>query len=98
MADVEGLDVGQNEPKFESVDEMADWFDANDTSQLGYEESFAPPEGRRPLATVAVRLPGAQVEALKKRAAALGVGYTTYVRMVIARHLREKPITVDPAA
>ncbi len=78
-------------PEFKDDDEAAAWYLTHDTAKLDLvEEQLAL---RSPLKTVALRLPGAEIEELKKRARRLGVGYTTYIRMLVNRHLiEEKPI------
>ena len=49
--------------------------------------------GAPSLETIAIRVSGREVAELKRRAARLGIGYTTYVRMLITRHvLEEAPI------
>jgi predicted DNA binding CopG/RHH family protein len=78
-------------PWFASDDEPADWYLEHDTSKLDLEEVSLPPRGR--LVTVAIRLPEFEVDELKRRSARLGIGYTTYVRMLVNRHiLDEAPI------
>ncbi len=83
--------VAYDVPQFASDDEAAAWYLEHDTSELDLEEVALPVRGR--LVTVAIRLPEFEVAELKRRAARLGVGYTTYVRMLVNRHvLDEKPI------
>ena len=85
------VQVAYDVPQFTSDDEAAAWYLEHDTSKLDLEEVSLPPRGH--LVTVAVRLPEFEVTELKRRAARLGVGYTTYVRMLVNRHiLDEKPI------
>jgi len=85
------LEVACEEPEFKTDEEAAAWYMTHDTAKLDLVEETLPPRSR--LTTVAVRLPEAEIEELKKRARRLGIGYTTYVRMLINRHLvEEKPI------
>lgn len=79
------------EPDFSTEAEAADWYNEHDLSGIPVEEVEQPPRGA--LVTVAVRLPAAEIQELKRRAARLGIGYTTYLRMLVNRHiLEEKPI------
>ena len=82
-------------PDFETEAEAAQWYDTHDTSKLPGEPVPAADMGVRAptLETIAVRVSAHEVEELKRRAARLGIGYTTYVRMLITRHvLTEAPI------
>lgn len=85
------MEVGYEEPEFKTDDEAAEWYMTHDASKLGLVEVGIEPRGR--LETVAIRLPAGEIEQLKVRARRLGIGYTTYIRMLINRHLLdEKPI------
>ncbi len=79
------------EPEFKSVEEAAEWYDTHDTSQLPGEEVIAEPGGAAAthLETVAVRISSREIEELKRRSARLGVGYTTYMRMLINKHIAD---------
>lgn len=69
-----------------------DWYDTHGTSDLPGEIISDSDEGPVPaLETVAVRVSRREIEELKRRARRLGVGYTTYVRMLINRHVFEGP-------
>lgn len=74
--------------EFRSVKELADFWDTHDSTEFDLEDagdvSFQRPE----LEQVTIRLPKQLVERLKRRASALGIGYTTYARMILARHVR----------
>lgn len=70
-------------------EEAADWYGANDTANLDVEEVPLPPRGG--LLPVAIRLPEAEVNELKRRARRLGIGYTTYIRMLVNRHVLDEP-------
>ena len=90
MADEQTSAADAREPADDA--EAAVWYDTHDTTGLDTEE--VPVERPRPgLTTVAVRLAPGEVAELQRRAKRLGVGYTTYVRMLINRHvLEEKPL------
>ncbi len=73
----------------ERLDALAEHFDATDASDLPWEEE-ADVEIRRPeLEQVSIRLAKEDLAELKAQAARMGVGYTTLVRMVLRRHLRQ---------
>ena len=82
-------------PDFATEAEAAQWYDTHDTSRLPGEPVSEPDVVvvTPALATIAVRVSAHEVEELKRRAARLGIGYTTYVRMLVTRHvLEELPI------
>lgn len=88
------LRPAKREPHFASEAEAAEWFGAHDTSQLPGEvvrddesQAGSPPR----LETIAVRVSAREIEELKRRAARLGIGYTTYARMLINRHVLSEP-------
>lgn len=78
-------------PDFASDEEAADWYATHDLSKLPLEEVPLPRRGK--LATVAVRLPERELEEIKARADRLGIGYTTYIRMLVNRHVRTTAAT-----
>jgi predicted DNA binding CopG/RHH family protein len=89
--------AGREPPPGASKDEIAEWFANTDLADVDLEPVVEPGEALMPssrkLETVAVRLPGWEIEELKRRAERLGIGYTTYVRMLVNRHvLDEDPI------
>lgn len=87
------LASAKKEPDFATEAEAAAWYDAHDTSELQGEEIThvpAAPEQER-LREVAVRVSHREIVELKRRAARLGIGYTTYVRMLINRHVLNEP-------
>lgn len=71
-------------PRTEDVGALADFFDATDTQDLEWEDAdvkFQRPE----LVHVSLRLPKEDLAAIKRAARRLGVGYTTYIRMVLRK-------------
>ena len=88
------LKMAHEEPTEGSLEELADWYDVHDTSQLETVAVYTAPERRR-LVTVALRLPEAQVARLRERAEALGVGYTTYIRMLLTREMERGPLDLS---
>ena len=65
---------------------LAEFFDRTDITKLeGLEE--LPDKPQRRLVSVTVRLPQEDVEELKRRAARLGLGYTSLVRAAVRRYV-----------
>ena len=80
-------------PELSTEEEVAQWYETHDTSQLASEpvderEASVPAPG---LETIAVRVSRREIEELKRRAQRLGIGYTTYVRILINRHVLDEP-------
>ncbi len=78
-------------PPFRTEAETAAWYDAHDTSHLPTEPVRGADPAPGPLVTLAVRLSPREVEELKGRAGRLGVGHTTYLRMLVNRHVLSEP-------
>ncbi|CEP66947.1 Ribbon-helix-helix protein, copG [Moorella glycerini] len=71
-------------PNTDDLQALANFFDRTDLSELeGLEEVREKPH--RSLVSVTVRLPKEDVEELKRRAARLGLGYSTLVRAAVRR-------------
>lgn len=67
-----------------NVRALADFFDVTDTQELEWEDAdvkFQRPE----LVHVSLRLPKEDLAAIKSAARRVGVGYTTYIRMVLRK-------------
>jgi hypothetical protein len=84
-------------PEFSSIEEAAAWYDTHDTSALPSEpvEDYPGSENwPRGFEHIILRLTASEAEKLRRRAAKLKIDYTTYVRLLINRHvLREPPMT-----
>lgn len=77
-------------PTQERIEELADFYDRADTSELSsWEEAedviIEPPE----LEQISIRLPKEDLAAIRRRAARSGVGYTTLIRMILREHLQD---------
>lgn len=71
-----------NLPAGHDIEKLADFFDRTDTQELEWEDADV--EFKRPeLVHISVRLPKEDVLALKRAARNRGVGYTTYLRIVL---------------
>jgi predicted DNA binding CopG/RHH family protein len=71
-----------NLPASDDIEKLADFFDHTDTQELEWEDAdveFKKPE----LVHISVRLPKEDVLAIKRAARKRGIGYTTYLRMVL---------------
>ncbi len=74
------------------VQEMAEFFDRTDTGELDLEPADDVVVEKPELEQISIRLPKEDLEALRRRAAKSGVGYTTLIRMIVRAHL-ENPLT-----
>jgi len=71
-----------NLPAGDDIERLAEFFDRTDTQELEWEDADV--EFKRPeLVHISVRLPKEDVLALKRAARKRGIGYTTYLRMVL---------------
>ena len=78
----------------ENVKELAAFFDHTDTEEMEWEDAEV--EFKRPeLVSVSVRLPQEDLLAIKRAAAKLGIGYTTYIRMVLRQATSESRTAAD---
>lgn len=73
------------------VQEMAEFFDRTDTGELDLEPADDVIVGSE-LEQISIRLPKEDLDALRRRAAKSGVGYTTLIRMIVRAHLNN-PLT-----
>lgn len=81
-------------PTQERIEELADYYDRTDTAELEDEDVTDQVfiEATEDMEQVSVRLPKEDLELIKRRAKAAGVGYTTMIRMIVRAHL-ENPLT-----
>lgn len=70
------------------LEETAEYFDRTDAAELPWDEATEVTIERPDLEQVSIRLPKRDLEALKRQAARVGVGYTTLIRMILHQHLR----------
>lgn len=68
---------------------LAEHFDATDAGELEWEEATEVSVERPELEQVSIRLPREDLAELRRRAARAGVGYTTLIRMLLRRYLRD---------
>ena len=80
--------TGHSQISQERIEELADYFDNTDLGEVPSEEVTDVEIERWELEQVSLRLPVQDVKELRRRAAKLGVGYTTLIRMILRDHLR----------
>lgn len=71
----------------ERIERLADYYDNTDLGETPWDEEEVEIE-RPELAQVSLRLPRQDLEVLRRRAAKMGVGYTTLLRMIVREHVR----------
>jgi predicted DNA binding CopG/RHH family protein len=79
-------------PTRERVEELADFYDRTDTSDLSWKEADDVTIERPELEQISIRLPKDDLERIRRRAARMGVGYTTLIRMILRAHLDDPPV------
>ncbi|MBI4317697.1 MAG: hypothetical protein HY675_04335 [Chloroflexi bacterium] len=70
------------------LDELAGYFDRTDAGDTVWEEATDLAIQRQELEQISIRLPKQDLAELKRRAARVGVGYTTLMRMILRQYLR----------
>ena len=86
-------------PEFKNEAEEAAWWDANPDTAFGVLQQAAVDGtlGRgtlaRRLAPTSIRLDTADIVLAKEQAQKRGIGYQTYLKMIIRQHLREEAAT-----
>ncbi len=83
---------GVGEARDTDIDALAEHFDSTDAGELPWEEATDVSIARPDLEQISLRLPREDLAELKRRAASVGVGYTTLIRMILRQHLRN-PLT-----
>ena len=70
------------------LEETAEYFDRTDVAELPWDEATEVTIEHPDLEQISIRLPKRDLEALRRQAARVGVGYTTLIRMILHQHLR----------
>ncbi len=73
----------------ERIEELADYYDNTDLGDVPSEEATDVEIERWELEQVSLKLPARDVKELRRRAAKMGIGYTTLIRMILRKHLRD---------
>lgn len=78
----------------ERIEELAEYYDRTDTADLEGEDVTDQGiiMGPEDMEQVSIRLPKEDLDLIKRRAKAAGVGYTTMIRMIVHAHLKN-PLT-----
>lgn len=71
-------------PRFESVDEMANFFDRTPSQDLEWEDTDLRFE-RSKMIQVSIRIPEEDLKKIRCRATKLGIGHTALMRMMLHR-------------
>ena len=81
-------------PTQERIEELAEFYDRTDTADLEGEDitDQVNIESPQEMEQVSIRLPREDLERIKERSRAAGVGHTTMIRMIVHAHL-ENPLT-----
>ena len=77
------------EPTPARLQQLAEYFDRTDAGRLPLDEASDVVIERPELEQVSLRLPKDDLAALRRRAAAAGVGSTTLIRMIVRQYLRQ---------
>ncbi|CAN5872327.1 hypothetical protein BH23ACT11_BH23ACT11_27660 [soil metagenome] len=88
-------DRGTQQVSQERIEELADYYDRTDTTELedGVDvTNQVQIEEPNDMEQISIRLPREDLEQIRSRAKAAGVGYTTMIRMIVHAHL-ENPLT-----
>ena len=71
-------------PKFQNTNEMAEFFDTVDSTQLPWEDTDLKFE-RPKMIQVSIRIPEEDLVKIRHRAVKLGIGHTALMRMMLHR-------------
>ena len=71
------------------IEELADYYDNTDLGDVPSEEATDVEIEGWELEQVSLKLPARDVKELRRRAAKMGIGYTTLIRMILRKHLRD---------
>ena len=81
----------REEPESMTEAEAAEWYDTHDTSQLATEPVVDPEHAPvATLQTISVRVSSREAEELGQRAKRLGIDCTSYIHVLINRHLLDE--------
>lgn len=83
------IEKGKPLPQFQNEQELAEWFEKNDTSEYDLEEAADLVVERPELSTITIRLDQEDIRQLKVKAGKVGVGHTTMARILLHEALRK---------
>jgi predicted DNA binding CopG/RHH family protein len=73
-------------PQFDSIEEMADFFDKVDSTKLSWEDTDLKVE-RPKMVQISIRISEEDLNAIRKKARKIGLGHTSLIRMMLRRSL-----------
>jgi predicted DNA binding CopG/RHH family protein len=73
-------------PQFNAIEEMADFYDMNDSTKLDWEDADLKIE-RPKMVQISIRIPEEDLNAIRKKARKIGLGHTALIRMMLRRSL-----------
>jgi predicted DNA binding CopG/RHH family protein len=73
-------------PQFDTVEEMADFFDKVDSTKLAWEDTDLKVE-RPKMVQISIRIPEEDLNAIRRKARKIGLGHTSLIRMMLRRSL-----------
>ncbi|KJS01382.1 MAG: hypothetical protein VR68_05090 [Peptococcaceae bacterium BRH_c4a] len=78
----------RTKPKFNNIDEIADFFDLTDSRELDWEDTKLKFE-RPKMKHVSIRIPEEDLIIIRERASDLGIGHTAMIRMILHRSVNQ---------
>lgn len=76
----------KTKPQFDTIEEMADFFDKSDSTKLAWEDTDLKVE-RPKMVQISIRIPEEDLNAIRKKARKIGLGHTSLIRMMLRRSL-----------
>jgi predicted DNA binding CopG/RHH family protein len=76
----------ETKPQFDTIEEMADFFDKADSTKQSWEDTVLKVE-RPKMVQISIRIPEEDLNAIRKKARKIGLGHTSLIRMMLRRSL-----------
>ena len=77
-------------PKFNSIEEMAEFLDHVDSDELAWEDANV--KYVRPnMVHVSIRIPSEDLRIIRRKALSMGIGYTAAIRMLLHQAIAGEP-------
>ena len=76
----------ETKSQFDTIEEMADFFDKTDSTKLAWEDTDLKLE-RPKMVQISIRIPEEDLNAIRKKARKIGLGHTSLIRMMLRRSL-----------
>lgn len=81
-------EVRKRKPKFNTIDEMTEFFDRTNSRELDWEDSNLVFE-RQKMKHISIRIPEEDLKIIRHRANELGIGHTAMIRMILHRSVNQ---------